>query len=190
MSTAKVRRREMESSLTFSPPVGIVLGQKPCSHCKGVLPVAAFNRDTRASTGLSAKCRPCSKAANNAWRALHPDANREWKAKNRTRLRKYKREYHAAHPDQHRRRQLRAKFDLTPEQYAEMLLAQGGVCAICKGPEPREGYALAVDHDHATGEVRGILCSHCNRAVGWLADQPERVRAAAVYLEHRPWARP
>ena len=59
-----------------------------------------------------------------------------------------------------------------------MRLAQGGVCAIC-----REAPAVHVDHDHATGEVRGMLCFPCNAAIGHLRDDPRVVRAAAAYLE-------
>lgn len=82
-----------------------------------------------------------------------------------------------------------AKFGITPDQYREMLDAQGGVCAICEQPErvrdARNGRlkALAVDHDHETGAVRGLLCQNCNKGIGNLGDSPERLIAAAAYLE-------
>ncbi len=56
--------------------------------------------------------------------------------------------------------------------------SQGGVCAIC-----RAAPAVHVDHDHATGTVRGMLCFPCNAAIGHLRDDPDTVRRAAVYLE-------
>lgn len=67
---------------------------------------------------------------------------------------------------------------------------QGGVCAICLGPpaEGDRGDRLHVDHDHVTGEVRGLLCSHCNTALGKFRDDPARLRRAAEYLE-RPVVR-
>lgn len=75
-------------------------------------------------------------------------------------------------------------YGLTPEQYAEMLEEQGGVCAICGTDEwPGKGNRPHVDHDHSTGRVRGILCSHCNHGLGKFRDDPERLRAAAEYLE-------
>jgi len=87
-----------------------------------------------------------------------------------------------------RRYELCAKFGLTPEQYDEMYACQGGVCAICHRPETatRGGkpLRLAVDHDHATGKVRSLLCRSCNAALGQMGDSPERLRAAADYLEH------
>ena len=61
-----------------------------------------------------------------------------------------------------------------------MLKAQNGVCAICQqNPKDRR---LAVDHDHRTMRVRGLLCNTCNRAIGQMGDDPVRLRRAAEYL--------
>lgn len=62
------------------------------------------------------------------------------------------------------------------------MTAQGGVCAIC-GRAPRDDISLHVDHDHATGAVRGLLCFRCNNAVGDLEDDPAILRRAAVYVD-------
>lgn len=74
---------------------------------------------------------------------------------------------------------LRTTFGITLEQYDAMLLEQGGGCAICK-QLPKEGRkAHAVDHDHKTGEIYGILCNHCNyRLVGKIRDPDLFVNAA------------
>jgi hypothetical protein len=58
-------------------------------------------------------------------------------------------------------------YGITPEEFAQMLLDQEGVCAICGCP-PKEGKALVIDHDHTTGKVRGALCIGCNTRVGYL----------------------
>jgi predicted dehydrogenase len=67
-----------------------------------------------------------------------------------------------------------------------MLAAQGGICVICKGDKPhvsRKGpWRWCVDHDHATGHVRGILCHACNSALGLFGEDPQRLSAAIVYL--------
>jgi hypothetical protein len=76
---------------------------------------------------------------------------------------------------------LRWKFDITPEDYERMLAAQGGVCAICEQPSPRR-VRLDIDHDHETGEIRGLLCTWCNRAIGMLRDRPIIAAKAARYL--------
>lgn len=76
-----------------------------------------------------------------------------------------------------RRSELKRRFGITPEQYDEMLAEQEGVCAIC-GKE-QGGRTLAVDHDHSTGEVRGLLCTTCNVHLAWLEDADWRSRAEA-----------
>lgn len=77
---------------------------------------------------------------------------------------------------------LRRKFGITIEQYNELLEQQGGVCAICFKTPEEEGVNLAVDHNHKTGEVRGILCRYCNhRLVGRHTDA-DLVQRIADYL--------
>ena len=64
-----------------------------------------------------------------------------------------------------------------------LLASQGGGCAICGYRVKPGGRRLNVDHDHKTGVVRGLLCARCNRGLGWFSDDPQRLKAAAVYLE-------
>lgn len=78
------------------------------------------------------------------------------------------------------------QYGITTKQYDERLKAQKNRCAICK-LDCSSGRKLAVDHDHATGEVRGLLCGKCNRAIGLMSDDIDRFIAAARYLhESRP----
>jgi hypothetical protein len=72
---------------------------------------------------------------------------------------------------------LRTRYGLTAEQVDEMIAAQGGVCAIC-----RVKPAVHVDHDHKTGEVRGMLCFTCNVGLGQLRDDLRVIHNAALYL--------
>ena len=78
---------------------------------------------------------------------------------------------------------LKAKYGITAAQYDQMLEAQGHGCAICKRCECKSGKALAVDHSHETGKVRGVLCGDCNKALGLLGDSSELLTRAARYLE-------
>lgn len=75
---------------------------------------------------------------------------------------------------------LRRKYGITLEQYNELLARQGGVCAICGGEDQKR---LAVDHDHKTGKVRGLLCARCNPAIGFLLDKVETAHKLILYLE-------
>jgi hypothetical protein len=101
----------------------------------------------------------------------------------------YQRAYIMKRPDVLKRAHLKKHYGLMLERFNEMRAAQGDVCAICcKGEfakhavtgEPR---ALAVDHDHSSGQIRGLLCTNCNKGVGCFRDDPALLRAAIAYLE-------
>lgn len=106
----------------------------------------------------------------------------------------YAREWRRKNPERHRRNNessvIRALYGITRDDYYKMLAEQDGVCAICRQPERRtlkgKVCRLAIDHCHASKKVRGLLCSDCNRAIGLLRDDIERLRSAIEYLgRHR-----
>nr|WP_279494490.1 endonuclease VII domain-containing protein [Actinocrispum wychmicini] len=81
---------------------------------------------------------------------------------------------------------MQATYGITAEQYAALYTLQGGRCAICRRATGR-GKRLAVDHNHATGEVRGLLCKPCNRDVlGHLRDDVSAFERAIAYLTDPP----
>lgn len=101
----------------------------------------------------------------------------------------YMKAWHAANPDKWRATNLLTHYGLTPSDYHALLVAQHGLCAICRATsvgQRRNGRALPlhVDHCHTTGRVRGLLCQACNRGIGFFKEQPSRIRAALAYLEH------
>lgn len=103
---------------------------------------------------------------------------REWRAKNRRKLNDYQR---ARYKFLGWRWHLKKKFNITPEQFDEILKRQGGCCAICKTVLP-EDERYNVDHDHATNEVRGLLCSLCNTGLGAFKDNPANLQSAREYI--------
>lgn len=78
---------------------------------------------------------------------------------------------------------VRQRYGLTFDEYRSLYRRQAGLCAICSRPE-RSGRnrMLSVDHDHETDIVRGLLCSHCNSAIGMFGDDPDVIEAAARYV--------
>lgn len=72
---------------------------------------------------------------------------------------------------------LKRRYGITAEDADAMLLMQGGLCAICDAAP-----AAHVDHDHATGGVRALLCFNCNGGLGQFRDDPDVLRSAAEYV--------
>ena len=107
-------------------------------------------------------CPPCLKVYQQKW-YLKQDKNAEYWDKKGW----YRKEW---------------KYGITKEQYEQMHKNQNGVCAICKSTE-KTGRKLAIDHDHETNKVRGLLCTKCNNGLGNFKDSKENLQAALNYLE-------
>jgi hypothetical protein len=88
------------------------------------------------------------------------------------------------HSERERSRRLFALYRITAVEYDTILVSQGGCCAICKRPPAKN--RLAVDHDHKTGLIRGLLCWVCNRALGLLRDRLASAEALVEYLTDNP----
>lgn len=110
-------------------------------------------------------------ASHKRWRLAHPH---------------YERDRHRSNPKHtsaiSQRSKLKTKYGLTDAIYQQMFKMQKGVCAICGKPEPHKGRRLAVDHNHNTTQVRGLLCSHCNVALGLFNENLDSLEAAKQYL--------
>ena len=138
---------------------------KVCTMCSQTKSLSDFYADKRTRDGLTARCTTCHSRASYEARkkSSAPHARRDYDRKIR----------------------LKSKYGLTLEAYDEMLEAQGGVCAICLEPPGVDAWdrSLHVDHNHKTGKVRGLLCGHCNTAIGKFRDDPQRLARAMEYLE-------
>lgn len=125
---------------------------KCCSKCKVEKPRSEFGKDKCRPDGLYPQCRECKSNA-------------------------HKESYHKVAA-----KRLERKYGITSEQRAEMFEAQKGRCKICGKHESEQRRALAVDHCHTTGAVRGLLCDNCNRGIGYFRDNHEVLKAAIKYL--------
>jgi hypothetical protein len=141
---------------------------KTCRQCGVARPLEDFYPDRR-NGSRRAHCKDCGRQQVYAWR----DANR------------------ARYDAVKRQHDLRKHYGISQAEYEALLAAQGGVCAICGDTDPgRGGRGLggqrryfAVDHNHTTGSVRGLLCDRCNRVLGRVDDTPDLLRRMAAYLE-------
>jgi Recombination endonuclease VII len=93
------------------------------------------------------------------------------------------RDWRTENADRHLNNDLNWRYGLGLEQYRQILAVQDGVCAVCHRPPAGLRSRLDVDHDHVTGEVRGLLCSPCNRALALVGDDPDRLEALITYLK-------
>jgi hypothetical protein len=128
------------------------------------------------------KCRNCYekwlRTANPAFAERQRRKVRKWTNANRERKRSYDRSKHRYH--------LLRKYGLTQDDYDRMLKQQNGCCSICQRPATSSRHGrLHVDHCHASGQVRGLLCHHCNYGIGVFKDNPKWMRRAAAYVENQ-----
>lgn len=152
---------------------------KRCGRCQQTLPATEFYQHKQTPSGLYGWCRTC--ARNDAHRRYRDPVDGE---RIRARNRRYSKTNRRQILERHRER----VTGVSPQRYKELLQQCGGLCAICREPERYRlpnGHVrnLAVDHNHKTGTIRGLLCADCNRAIGIFRDSPALLRAAADYLE-------
>ncbi len=134
---------------------------KTCGKCKIEKSAQEFYTHKNHTDGLSSYCIDCTKASTAEWYAANKDkaADTQW----------------AGH--------IRRRYGITAEQYQELLEKQNHCCTVCLKHQDSFKFRLAVDHNHKTGAVRGLLCINCNhRLVGRHVDGA-MLRRMADYVE-------
>jgi len=172
---------------------------KKCIDCGILKTIDEFARNSSSRDGYGRYCVSCHRErqiARHQWRAAKPvDARidiptgnkwcpgcssvkpfKEW-GRNRSGRDGYNSYCKSCSAERNARDYLKRKHGLTPEEVQELTAAQDGLCALC-----RVAPAAHVDHDHATGRRRGILCFTCNVALGLFKDDPEMMRRGIEYL--------
>ena len=146
---------------------------KTFRKCGELKPAQAFSVMKDSSDGLYSYCKQCKAAMVRDYNRRNGETVRE-KARKRN-----------ATPQGRlatRKANLKQSFQMTKAQFDQTWREQGKCCAICHAKRKRDEKAFAVDHDHTTGVIRGILCHRCNRALGLADDNTELLKAAAAYL--------
>lgn len=143
---------------------------KTCKECAETKPLGEFYAHPRMRDGYFNRCKVCDRARARASMKRLREAEG------------YTAPKYGRSSQYHRRVRLKSRYGITPEQADAMLEEQGGVCAICGTDEPGGRGFWNVDHDHGTGKVRGLLCTNCNRGIGLLGDDVNRLMSAAAYL--------
>jgi hypothetical protein len=133
---------------------------KTCSKCKKMKPVTEFHLRSKEEPWPKSACKECHRSrARQYWRE-NPISKEVQKEKN-----------------------LRNSFGIGLEDYNRMLQQQDNCCAICGKNADNFPKSLAVDHDHTSGKIRGLLCMYCNTALGKFEDSKQNLLNALSYLE-------
>jgi len=137
---------------------------KECSKCKELKELHEFYTKRRkelypaSNAGVSSDCRECFKESR----------------------RKFNRKY----PEKVRERDLKGKYGIDLNKYNAMFAEQQGLCAGCNRHQSEFERVFAVDHNHDTGQVRGLLCSPCNVALGMLEENINTLQSLIKYINH------
>ncbi len=141
------------------------IGQKWCSTCRTAFPFDKFVKNKNVKDGLTSTCKLCM--IEKSGKISSDDNHRYYlsRVKNNTVLKgKLK------------------KFNMSVEEYQLLWDAQSGRCASCNKTEEENNKRLAVDHNHATGRNRALLCAKCNAGIGFFNDNPDLLEKAKQYI--------
>lgn len=139
-----------------------------CTKCEKEKDLTEFYKGN-GKYGKASQCKKCRNARSKAWRI-----------KNRERRNQLSREW--SRSDKGRDSHLKYKYGISLSDYNKMFVKQNGCCNICGKHQSEMKKALNVDHNHATGKVRGLLCIKCNVGVGAFKDSQELLLRAVDYL--------
>lgn len=140
-------------------PITVPDGHKYCFKCCTAKPRTEFNKNKYMYDGVNNRCRLCSKV----WET-------EYRKSDESKRRK-------------RYQHLRDMFGMSPEDYEKLIEEQNNQCKICgKNGKDCRYKVLVVDHCHATGKIRGLLCDRCNIGLGKFKDNLALLDSAAKYL--------
>jgi hypothetical protein len=143
---------------------------KTCKKCNVEQDLTQFHKSKSQPDGFQSWCKECQKAA-------YRD---RYKAKDKSEAVGRVQEWQRKNPEKMRNSHLKRMYGLDQDRYDQLLAGQNGSCWICHNPP--DGRPLGVDHDHKTGEVRGLLCITCNTGLGGFKDSIQLMERAILYL--------
>lgn len=147
---------------------------KTCKDCQESKPLEDFHRMTKSPDGRQYRCKTCVRELEKLRKPYHREKMKRMRANPDYRI------MEAANKRDYR---LQWSYGITEAQYLDILEDQNYSCRICGVHEREVPKALSVDHNHVTGEVRGLLCDACNRGLGLFKDNPDIIAEAFKYLK-------
>lgn len=151
-----------------------------CSTCQQEKDASEFFARPERKRGFRYRCKACDKLI-----TQQPENRRRACERSKRWSQRLKETDPEKYTLRNRKQNLYRTHKLRLEDYNRLLLKQNSVCAICQEPPiVGRGQRLHVDHNHSTGEIRGLLCHGCNVALGSFAENPFRLQAAIQYLNY------
>lgn len=150
---------------------------KLCRGCNKKKNLNEFNTSSKSVDGRRYKCKQCENTM--VRERYHNNESVRMGRLRKNAVYRYKKDTKLGSKE----RLLRKKYNISLDEYEEMKRIQNDRCKICNRAEdeiPRG--ILAVDHDHTTGEIRGLLCDLCNRGIGMLKEDIQILQNAIIYL--------
>ena len=149
------------------------MGFRVCRKCRKRKSLTEFYRRKNGKDGRDTVCADCTRDESGYGTPAYREKRNEHRKRNLDQVLKWERQNH-----------LKRKFGITLAEYDVLFESQKGLCAVCGNPELSFNgrRRLAVDHDHVSGKIRGLLCFKCNRAIGGFNDDPSLLTKAANYL--------
>jgi hypothetical protein len=158
-----------------------------CKKC-GVEKEEAEFRLNATGRGLRLDCKQCERENQRRRYAANPEkysaVARQWSKNNPEKRNATKRAWYKVNSDKHKAYQRKGMYGIVDSEVRKLLETQNNSCSICEKifiPGNRQT-SFHVDHDHATGKVRGLLCGKCNSALGFLDDSFSLCIRAADYI--------
>ena len=133
------------------------------------------------------QCPKCCREYARKWALEHPEQSKESKRKWKSKNPDHDKERYRKNPEGFREKSFIRTYNITIKDYNLLLQQQNMVCAICKKPEIRKHkngkkYNMAIDHDHNTGKIRGLLCNKCNTSLGLLDENIQNMKNMIKYI--------
>lgn len=151
-----------------------------CNACKLEKPAEEFGKCAAKKNGVRSWCKQCCRDAMSKYRQIKPQTRKLWDAAHKEKIRQYSKTYNEKTKESRRIKSLQKRYGLSIEQYNLLLVAQNNGCAICGSTNNNR--PLFVDHNHTTGELRALLCSTCNSALGMLNENVELILKMVDYI--------
>ena len=152
-----------------------------CSNCSLKKQINEFYKQDTCKFGIRPECKDCTCKKR---KERHKNLSKERKMEIKKQMSEYSKEYiktehgQKTRKNNHRKYHLQSTYGITIEIYDNLCKNQNNKCLICKREEK-----LYIDHDHKTGQIRGLLCNNCNTGIGQFKESIDNLESAIKYLK-------